>query len=84
VSDYDYASEPRMTEEEHEIWAATYAAYFVAEFRSVRAASVSKPFDDAARVTTAEAAITVADLAVTRLREWRRDERSSAGRLIRK
>lgn len=75
-----------MTEEERAIWRAAYAAEFVAQFRNSErdwndngASIMTNGFDEAAKQISAERAITVADLAVECLREWRRDEEPAAG-----
>lgn len=72
-----------MTDEERKIWRAAYAAAFVADFERLHSYGVqcglSDAFDRSASSTTAERAITIADLAVARLREWRIDENPSAG-----
>lgn len=73
----------QMTEEERKVWRAAYAAAFMVLFHEselgAREARVRTPFDRAVDLATAEAPIVLADLAVIRLREWRRDERSMAG-----
>jgi hypothetical protein len=75
-----------MSHDEREIWRAAYAAAFVLDFEARRrdwedngASIVSSPFDEAARSVTAERSITVADLAVARLAQWRQKEDSLAG-----
>lgn len=74
-------AEQDFTEDERAIWRAAYAAAFVSDFeRMYTDVPIRKgPFDTAARCTTAERAITVADLAIHRLRQWRHDERALAG-----
>lgn len=75
-----------MTDEERAIWQVAYAAAFVAEFERSYAlyeeARSKSPFDSAATSISAERAITVAELAVFRLREWREQENEDAGRLL--
>jgi hypothetical protein len=67
-----------LTHEEGEIWRAAYAAAFVADFE--RSYQISGgAFDRVANRTSAERAITIADLAVTRLAQWRKDEQPLAG-----
>jgi hypothetical protein len=66
-----------VTPEEQEIWRAAYAAAFVTWF--YRSEQVTD-FNEAAVSVTAEGPITVADLAVLRLREWRAEEEPTAGK----
>lgn len=68
---------PDLTDDERAIWRAAYAAAFVADFD--RNGGEEDFFDRAAKATNAERAIALADLAVERLREWRRDEKPLAG-----
>ena len=72
-----------MRHREQQVWDAAYAAAFVEEFTSsVRtrdAMGQPHPFDGAVAASSAERAIFIADLAVRRLREWRRDENGDAG-----
>lgn len=82
-----------MTDDERAVWQAAYAAAFVAEFdRNVvdvqpytRGEQYVSRFDRAAQQSpsTAERAITIADLAVYRLRQWRENEQPSTGILLR-
>lgn len=56
---------------ERSVWDATFAAAFASEFMAEW--SRRGRFDAAAQSMTAETAGTIADLAILRLREWRRD-----------
>lgn len=73
----------QMTDEERKVWRAAYAAAFMVEFHEAelqaRESRSRSPFDQAAALATAETPIAMADIAVIRLREWRRDERETAG-----
>lgn len=75
-----------MTEEEHAIWHAAYAAAFVADFdrayfffsregvKSLLPEDEGSPFDAAARCTNAERSWTIADRAVQAFRKWKKEE----------
>lgn len=74
-----------LDEEERAVWRAAYAAAFVDDFNNMargdhRAHGVG--FDRAVESTSAERAITVADLAVCKLRDWRLSEAPDAGRKL--
>lgn len=80
-----------LTEDERALWRSTYAAAFVGEFEHLAtevtpytagSRYVSR-FELAARGITAERAVTIADLAVHRLRQWR-VVMAQAGRGLRK
>lgn len=80
-------AERGFTDDERSIWRAAYAAAFVAAFDRNEAEAIPYTrgevyvgrFDRAAQCTTAERAITVADLAVHRLRQRRDAEQALAG-----
>lgn len=57
------------------IWQAAYGAAFATRFEDAVAA---EGFDYAARVMTAEYAVSVANAAVLRLREWRQAKYGAA------
>jgi hypothetical protein len=57
---------------EQRIWEAAYAAAFVEDFRTTHNHTGS--FDRAVAHTSAETAMTLADLAVVRYRSWRDEE----------
>jgi hypothetical protein len=80
-------NDANMSTEEREIWRAAYAAAFVADFERKHEyyrndLIAGSPFDEAARVVYAERAITVADLAIVRLRQWRDDNDALAGCML--
>ena len=66
-----------MTPREQHLWDALYAASFVIDFDNNGGSEgwVSQ----AEKRVNAERPITIADLGVQRLREWKRDENASAG-----
>jgi hypothetical protein len=77
------ADDGKLTDDERAIWNAAYGAAFVEEFRRIvdvcgqhpspplAGEQWVLPFDRAMQMMTAEGAITVADAAVRRLRDWR-------------
>lgn len=69
-----------MNEEERQLWQKTYAAAFSGDF--MQNFVLFRDFDRAASSTPAEFAATVADLAVVRLKQWRRDESPETGHSI--
>jgi len=76
-----------MSDDERAVWRAAYAAAFVAAFDTDQAecrgyqkgSGYVSAFDQAAMHTTAERAVTLANLAVHRLRQWRDAEHGLAG-----
>lgn len=75
-----------MTGEEMDIWRAAYAAAYVADFNASRKlhediGGVRYPFDEATKKTSAERAATIADIAVLKLREWRKSAPSAGYQL---
>lgn len=64
---------PMMTARERAIWNAVFAAEYTREFHLFADA---RGFDVAAEETSAETAITVADVAVEKLRAWNREEKA--------
>ncbi len=87
------ADDGKLTDDERAIWNAAYGAAFVEEFRRVLDVCGEHPsptlagerpvlpFDRAMQIITAEGAITLADAAVRRLRDWRPNE-PDAGRAL--
>ena len=69
----------RMTDREKAIWDAAYAAAFMLDFFELKRVA---GWDRAEEVVSAEAATAAADLAIRRLREWRRDENPGAGETV--
>lgn len=61
-----------MTDRERALWDAVFGAYFVREFAWTK--EHGRGFDHAVASTNAEAAGTVANIAVLRYRQWRKDE----------
>lgn len=75
----------RFNAEELALWRALYAAAFVSQFEwgerhllNDRSGKIRSCFDEAARQQTAERAITIADLGIYRLRQWRAEEEPGA------
>lgn len=71
-----------MTAEEMDIWRAAYAAAFVADHNASRKlheeiGGVRYPFDEATKKTSAERAVSIANIAVLKLREWRKSAPSA-------
>lgn len=64
--------DPAFTEAETTVWHAAYGAAFATKFEDAVAAD---EYGYAARTLTADYAVTVADAAVQRLREWREAHR---------
>ena len=61
-----------MTDEERQVWRATYASAYVAEFKRTCEAGPADPsFGTALRCTCAETAARIADSSVRQLRRWR-------------
>mgnify|MGYP001189034053 CR=1 FL=1 len=70
-----------LTADEKKVWTSAYAAAYVADFTEMRriaelvgprgqSPATYFPFDEAAKKTSAEYAVTVANLAVEKLRSW--------------
>jgi hypothetical protein len=91
-----YSSEIiEMSEDDKKLWHIAYAAAFVAEYQSILHVYESSrphpedkdplkyyPTDKALRSMSAENAASVADAAVVRLKQWRKDEDPAMGVVI--
>lgn len=72
------ATRKRLTDNERGVWTAAYAAAFVADFGD---ATQRVGWDQATELASAEEPALIANLAVLRLRQWRKSE-PHCGRLL--